>query len=288
MGNGPSRPSNSHRKPETVQQRNWITRRDLVLMRGYYSGAYGCRQRSLSERERPSLRNMFHGRRQMPLPGRVVAAPPGVHGFDANSVLNRRICEVAKARGFEFCIRYVSRQDAQPVGDLSEAEANVILGAGLALMPVQHVAPENWSPSQALGTRNGKNAAKHARQIGFPEGVNVWLDLEGAKTSTTHEAMIAYCSAWFAEVEGAGFVPGVYVGAMAILTGNELFWRLTTKHYWKSGSRVPDIPHRGYQLIQTIIRNDKIDGVAIDRNLTKNDNFGGSVLWLSESRSADA
>ena len=117
-------------------------------------------------------------------------------------------------------------------------------------MVVQHVAPENWSPSQALGTRNGKNAAKHARQIGFPDGVNVWLDLEGAKTSTPHETMIAYCNAWFAEVEGAGFVPGVYVGARAILTGNELFWRLTTKHYWKSGSRVPDIPHRGYQLIQ--------------------------------------
>ena len=38
----------------------------------------------------------------MPLPGRVVAAPPGVHGFDANSVLNRGICEVTKARGFEF------------------------------------------------------------------------------------------------------------------------------------------------------------------------------------------
>jgi hypothetical protein len=148
----------------------------------------------------------------MPLRGRVVAAPPGVHGFDANTVLNRRVCEVAKARGFEFCIRYVSRRDVQP-----------------------------------------------------------------------HETMIAYCNKWFAEVQGAGFVPGVYVGARAILTGNELFWRLSTKHYWKSGSRVPDIPHRGYQLIQTIIRNDKIDGVAIDRNLTKNDNFGGSVLWLSAS-----
>ena len=82
----------------------------------------------------------------MPLPGRVVAAPPGVHGFDANSVLNRRICEVGKARGFEFCIRYVSRQDVQPAGDLSEAEANVILGAGLALMVVQHVAPEKSYP----------------------------------------------------------------------------------------------------------------------------------------------
>jgi hypothetical protein len=120
-------------------------------------------------------------------------------------------------------------------------------------------------------------------QIGFPEGVNVWLDLEGPKSRTPHETMIAYCNAWFAEVESAGFVPGVYVGAGGILSGNELFWRLTTKHYSKSGSGVPDIPHRGYQLIQTIIRNDKIDGIAIDRNLTKNDEFGGSVLWLSES-----
>ena len=36
-------------------------------------------------------------------------------------------------------------------------------------------------------------------------------------------------------------------------------------------------------IIQTIIRNDKIEGLAIDRDLTKNDNFGGSVLWLSTS-----
>src|SRR6267143_591796 len=114
------------------------------------------------------------------------------------------LARLRKQEGFEFCIRYVSRQDVQPVGDLSEAEANVILGAGLALMAVQHVAPENWSPSQALGTRNGKNAAKHARQIGFPDGVNVWLDLEGARTSTPHETMIACCNAWFAEVEGCG------------------------------------------------------------------------------------
>jgi hypothetical protein len=27
-----------------------------------------------------------------------------------------------------------------------------------------------------------------------------------------------------------------------------------------------------------IIRHDKIDGVAVDRNLTKSDNFGGPVL----------
>ena len=137
----------------------------------------------------------------MPLPGSVFAAPPGVHGFDVNSVLNRRTCETAKARGFAFCIRYVSRQDVQPKEDLSEIEASIILDAGLALMPVQHVTPESWS-SQALGTRNGKNAAKHAQQIGFPEGVNVWLDLEGAKASTPHETMIAYCKTSAAPCSG--------------------------------------------------------------------------------------
>src|SRR5678815_1593016 len=62
------------------------------------------------------------------------------------------------------------------------------------------------------------------------------------------------CNAWIEEVESAGFVPGVYIGARAILTGEEIFWRLRAKHFWKSGSRVPEIPHRGYQLIQKIIR----------------------------------
>jgi hypothetical protein len=31
-------------------------------------------------------------------------------------------------------------------------------------------------------------------------------------------------------------------------------------------------------------RNDKIEGVEIDRNLTLNDNFGQSVLWLASEQ----
>ena len=218
----------------------------------------------------------------MPLPGSVFAAPPGVQGFDANSVLNRRTCETATARGFEFCIRYVSRQDVQPKGDLSEAEARTILDAGLALMPVQHVAAENWSPSQALGARNGKDAAKHARQIGFPEGVNVWLDLEGAKASTTHETMIAYCNAWFAEVEGAGFVPGVYVvlGQFRQERAVLAFDDQTLLEVRKQGSRHSASRLSAHSVDQPQRQN---RCVAIDRNLTKNENFGGSVLWLSAS-----
>jgi hypothetical protein len=215
------------------------------------------------------------------LPGQVFPAPPGLHGIDTNTVLDERLCRAAKARGFSFCLRYVSRGERQQANDLREAEAWTILKAGLALMPVQHVARAGWSPTKNLGSTYGRNAAAHVREIGFPSGVNVWLDLEGAKSSSSHAAVIEYCNSWIAEVELAGFVPGVYIGARAILTGDEIFWRLRARHFWRSGSRVRDIPHRGYQLIQKIIRNDQIDGVEIDRNLTLNDNFGQSVLWLA-------
>lgn len=215
------------------------------------------------------------------LPGQVLPAPPGLHGIDSNTVLNDSHCRAVKARGFSFCLRYVSRGEREQAHDLHEAEARTILDAGLALMPVQHVARAGWSPTKSLGTTYGRNAAAHVSEIGFPPGVNVWLDLEGVKNSTTHARVIDYCNAWISEVESTGFVPGVYIGARAILTGEEIFWRVRAKHFWRSGSRVPDVPHRGYQLIQKIIKNDKIDGVEIDRNLTVNDNFGQSVLWLA-------
>jgi hypothetical protein len=216
------------------------------------------------------------------LPGDVFAAPPGLHGIDTNTVLDDRHCRAAKARGFSFCLRYVSRGERQQPKDLHEAEART--NAGLALMPVQQVARAGWSPTKDLGRTYGRNAAVHVREIGFQPGVNVWLDLEGAKSSSSHAAVIEYCNAWIAEVDSAGFVPGVYIGARVILNGEEIFWRLRAKHFWRSGSRVPDIPHRGYQLIQKIIRHDKIDGIEIDRNLTVNDNFGQSVLWLASKQ----
>ena len=217
------------------------------------------------------------------LPGIVTPAPPGLHGFDTNGVLGDASCRAAKARGFSFCLRYVSRGERPSASDLSEWEAGTILDAGLALMPIQHVARDGWSPSKALGTVYGRNAAAHTLSIGFPPGINVWLDLEGVKPATSHRVVIDYCNAWFAEVGSAGFSPGVYIGARAVLTSEEIFWRLQTTHFWRSGSKVPDIPHRGYQMIQKIIKGDKIGSIEIDRNLTVTDNFGQSVLWLSPS-----
>jgi hypothetical protein len=216
----------------------------------------------------------------MPLPGQVQAAPDGVQGFDANTKLTAATAAGLKNAGFVFAIRYLMRKSTPTPGDLDAAEAALILEAGLGLMAVQHVASEGWEPTVAKGKSYGENALAHARAVGFPAGVNIWLDLEGVNHSTSAETVIQYCNAWFDEVAAGGYVPGIYVGANAILSGDQLYWRLRTKHYWKSGSTVPDIPQRGYCMVQRIVANDAVAGVRIDRNVTRTDSFGNAAQWL--------
>jgi hypothetical protein len=50
----------------------------------------------------------------MPLKGTPQRAPPGVQGFDTACPISARQATQARAMGFEFCIRYVSRQKGLP------------------------------------------------------------------------------------------------------------------------------------------------------------------------------
>ena len=117
--------------------------------------------------------------------------------------------------------------------------------------------------------------------MGFPTGVNVWCDLEGAGSAASAQDVIDYCAAWFAAVDAAEFVPGLYVGSAAVLTGPQLY-SLPFEHYWKSQSRVPDVPTRGYALIQ-LFPSVNANGIGIDVDFTQNDNEGGRVQWLRVS-----
>jgi hypothetical protein len=213
------------------------------------------------------------------LPGSVKEAPVGSQGFDTNTKLTSAGARRLREAGFVFCIRYVSRGDNEPNSDLTESEADAILGNGLALMPVQHVAASGWLPSPELGVHNGRNAAKHVADVGFPVGVNVWLDLEGVSSQAASQDVVEYCNAWFSEVQNAGFVSGLYVGPQAVLNGHDLFFRLRTRHYWKAASIVPNVENRGYQMVQSLPHT--VAGVEIDSDVTKKDDFGETVLWLA-------
>ena len=213
----------------------------------------------------------------MALAGTVQSAAPGLLGFDANTVITSNVARQFAAQGYSFCIRYVSR-GPQPQGDLSASEATIILDAKLALMPVQHVRVPGWQPSPALGEKDGTFAAQNSSLVGFPPGVTVWCDLEGIKNGSSADDVIGYCNAWYVAVKSAAYVPGLYVGANAILSDQQLA-NLKFQNYWRSQSNVPNVRSRGYQLIQLfpeVTRN----GIGIDIDVTQNDYRNGQVQWL--------
>jgi hypothetical protein len=212
------------------------------------------------------------------LAGNVVAAPSGMLGFDCDFTLTAQDVASYVSQGYKFCVRYITRaQPTEQEGDLTTGEANAILAGGLALMAVQHVAASPWTPSQALGTQYGDNAVSCAQEVGLPPGMNIWLDLEGVASGTSAQTVIDYCNAWFTPVSAAGYAPGLYVGASAILDSDELYWDLQCQHYWRSGSSVPDVAVRGYQLFQRIPPGSS----DIDQDATMTDSLGGTVLWLA-------
>ena len=213
----------------------------------------------------------------MSLPGEVQGAISSVPGFDCDTTLPAEVARQFFTQGYKFCLRYLSRGQVSSQ-DLTEQEAADILNSGLALMPVQHARKQGWSPNQVLGQQDGQEAVANAETVGFPERVSLWCDLEGVKSSIQSQNVIDYCEAWYKAVSAAGYIPGLYVGAGALLTGQQLY-DLPFQHYWRSQSQVPDIPHRGYQVIQ-LDPSIQVNGVWIDLDVALNDIQGGTAQWL--------
>lgn len=217
------------------------------------------------------------------LSGSIQPAPAGVRGFDANTVISSDAAADFYKAGFRFCLRYVGRTQMAS-HDLSAEEAENILAAGLALMPVQHVLNPGWQATGDLGAEYGANAATFAQQIGFPPGVNVWCDLECVDTSCSAQDVTDYCNQWHAAVAAAGYVPGLYVGYQPGLTGQQLYSKLPFQHYWAAYNvdGVSKPSPRGWQMIQSV-GSGTIAGItteAYDADKTQTDGKGGTVLWL--------
>lgn len=215
----------------------------------------------------------------MPLPSEIDDAASSVPGFDCDAVLSANLARQFFSQGYRFCLRYVAR--AQASLNLSAQEATDILNAGLALMAVQHVRAPGWSPNQALGQQDGQEAAVMVQGIGFPLGVSVWCDLEEVNAAAQAQDVMAYCRTWHQAVRAAGYSPGLYVGAGALLSGQQLF-DLPFQHYWRSASRVPDIPNRGYQLVQ-LSPTIQLNGILVDVDVAVPDVQGDFARWLRAS-----
>ena len=184
--------------------------------------------------------------------------------------------------GFSFAVRYVPRNfvvtDDSAQGNLTTPEAEDILGAGLALMVVQHVAASPWTPSGSLGQSYGQYAVANARAIGLPAGISLFLDLEGVAAGTSAETVSDYCGSWYDVVAAAGYVPGIYIGANCGLGASQIE-ALPFRYFWESGSKVPAIAP-GYCMKQSISSSYVLAGVAYDLDVIQADANGNTPFWL--------
>jgi hypothetical protein len=158
------------------------------------------------------------------------------YGVDTNAKLTAQSAQSLRGANYqgqtiEFVARYVSIGAAAP-GDITPQELETILGAGLALLLVQHVRLPGWVPSGAQGAMDGGHAAESATAAGYPQTAHIVLDLEGVAPGTSADAVIGHANAWSAAVVAAGYQAMLYVGYNAILTPQQLYDLPDFNRYW--------------------------------------------------------
>jgi hypothetical protein len=215
----------------------------------------------------------------------IAATAHACYGVDTDSRLTAASAKALRAakykgNGIEFVVRYVSI--GQESGwDITAAEVGYILGAGLALLLVQHVRMPNWTPSAYQGGIDGAQAAKNAAAVGYAKGCHLVVDLEGVHPGTPASVVIAYINAWAKAVVSAGYQAMVYVGYNTMLTPEQLYEDLPDVHaYWSDfGSR--EVAVRGFMMKQ-LTDTQEIPGVpfSIDPDKIMPDNNGALPTWM--------
>jgi glycoside hydrolase-like protein len=214
----------------------------------------------------------------------IGSVPDGTRGFDCDQRVTLAMAQAAYAANYRFAIRYVRRNQTHPY-DLNVAEIVDLLRGGLGVMVVQHVAPDAWTPSADLGTTYGRTAVTECRDVGLPHGVSVWLDLEGVERGLSRAAVIGYCVAWHAQVEAAGYRPGLYVGFHAGLSAQDLYHALPFDSYWAAYNLNRDLEPavRGVQMRQSAAQlEDHVAGIEseFDVDVIRADAKGGTPSLL--------
>ncbi len=209
--------------------------------------------------------------------GTVVRIPAGTRGLDCNSPIDLEAARAFYERGYRFVCRYVRRSESHPY-DLSAAEIQRLFDAGLAVMPVQHVAPPGWRPTLAMGREYGNTAAAEIRALGVPSGVTAWCDLEGVRGDVLEIDVAGYAQAWFSAVRSSAYSPGLYVGFDCGLSEEALYHQLSFQHYWSAYNAQVAPVVRGFQMRQHEAKHDDVPAglrFAIDTDVVQLDKLGG-------------
>lgn len=205
---------------------------------------------------------------------RVVAPAPDGMACDTNTRQSPGQLEALKAQGYGGIARYVSLHMPSSSADITAAEVENIMQAGMGLWLVQHVLYPGWHASADLGTELGQAAQAHARQVGYLPGAHLALDLEGC--ASAGQPVIDYVNAW-ADAVRSVYPVLLYVGYAAGLTPDELFHALPDVHaYWSDFGR-RSVSVRGF-----CVRQHPQVG-AVDPDTLQADQLGGRLQWMIQT-----
>ena len=162
----------------------------------------------------------------------------------AKSVVNT---PMPNGQAIKFLFRYVSLSAPLRAGDIDPGERDSILGTGIPLILVQHVEYPSWIASAANGTEHGNAAGEDAKQIQYPAGAHVFLDLEGVKN--VGGPVDEYVTCWAYAVQAYGFSPALYVGYACGITPDILAQHTEFTGFWSDfGPRT--LPSPGFMCKQ--------------------------------------
>jgi len=215
----------------------------------------------------------------------TISIPNGSIGFDyCSSRLSYTQAKDYAGKGYKFCIRYLPNPRSPGTCDLIASEVDEILASGLWVGAVQHCCEDtvdsHFVPTPLMGKEWGQLAAQRSSDAGLSPGTTIWLDLEGVQSGTPTSDILGFCNLWFDQVTQVGFAPGLYVGFDPGLTSQQLYFQLTTKHYWRAPSAAPDVTCRGYQILQHILKD--AHGNEMDFNHAQTDCLGLNATMTSQ------
>lgn len=208
---------------------------------------------------------------------------PGARGVDSypfSSGGKKEQAEALGCSGIEFFIGYL--------GHMTPERLDWILDAGLAFMPV----------TKAGEYRDGaQDELAQLKALGLPKGTTVWLDLEGldawemGKSQGGLAKLTGWIETWAAEIVGAGFMAGLYVGAPQPFNSKQLFALRNITRYWLGIGRCVDVngddayPRCGWCMRQDWHNQGtgmmwKDTGVFVDTNAIQADHFGRLPSWV--------
>ncbi|MGH3303691.1 MAG: glycoside hydrolase domain-containing protein [Streptosporangiaceae bacterium] len=196
--------------------------------------------------------------------------------FDTDQRCSLAQLRALKAAGFLGGVRTVTFSEAADPSDITASEVQDFMSADLGLMLYQRVRNPGWRPSGPLGGADGRTAIAKAMAAGYMPKASLFDDLEGIGASSSETLDYANTKALALL---ATYLPGEYIGFDVPLTGGELFHELIASCYWRSTSRVPDIPERGYALVQ-ISENVLVAGMNVDVSISCADKLGGRASWM--------